>query len=42
MHQLRKVKGENFNRRNKMVRKANHGRRPCRGKRHNRFACGKG
>ncbi|GIW71649.1 MAG: hypothetical protein KatS3mg102_1191 [Planctomycetota bacterium] len=37
---LRKMKGENFKRRGKMIRKANHGVRPCRRKRRNRMARG--
>ena len=42
MHQLTKKKGENFKRKGKMIRKANHGKRPNRGRRRNRFARGHG
>ncbi len=39
---LRVQRGENFKRRGKMIRKANHGKRPCRGKRNNRMGRGSG
>jgi hypothetical protein len=40
---LRKIKGKDFRRRGtKMVRKANHGTRPCRGKRNSRMGRGNG
>lgn len=37
---LRVKNGENFKRRGKMIRKANHGKRPCRGKRNERMGRG--
>jgi hypothetical protein len=42
MHRLRRKKGQNFKEKGKMIRRANHGIRPGRGKRKNRFARGKG
>ena len=39
---LRKLKGMNFKRRGKMIRKANHGTRPTRGKRNSRMGRGNG
>jgi hypothetical protein len=40
--ELLKLNGENFKRRGKMIRKANHGKRPCRGKRQIRMGRGHG
>ena len=39
---LRKMKGMNFKRRGKMIRRANHGTRPCRGRRNQRMGRGNG
>jgi hypothetical protein len=39
---IRKPKGNNFKRKGKMIRKANHGTRPCRGRRNSRMGRGNG
>ena len=39
---LRKMKGMNYKRRGKMIRRANHGTRPCRGRRNQRMGRGNG